>query len=94
MEDLYGTYEAGLLLSSLTPDWSVTISHCCSYRHCVLLAHIYLYHVLQLIGNLFLAQTEKLLEPLVRIEMPLARVLAEVETTGIAASPKLLADQK
>ena len=38
-------------------------------------------------------QSEGLLEPLATIEMPLARVLAEVEATGIAASPQRLAAQ-
>ena len=38
-------------------------------------------------------QSEGLLEPLATIEMPLARVLAEVEAAGIAASPQRLAAQ-
>ncbi len=39
-------------------------------------------------------QSEKLLEPLARIEMPVVRVLAEVEAKGIAANPAILAAQK
>jgi DNA polymerase I-like protein with 3'-5' exonuclease and polymerase domains len=38
-------------------------------------------------------QSEGLLELLACIEMPLARVLADVEVTGIAASPERLAAQ-
>lgn len=35
-------------------------------------------------------QDQQQLEPLARLEMPLVRVLADVETTGIAASPAVL----
>ena len=42
----------------------------------------------------FALQKEQLLEPLMSIEMPLVRVLADMEATGIATSPTALAAQK
>lgn len=39
-------------------------------------------------------QREQLLAPLMRIEMPLARALADIEMAGIAACPATLAAQR
>lgn len=66
-----------------------------STRRCFCRLHVLSHPPGAISKHAFLSpQSEKLLEPLARIEMPVVRVLAEVEAKGIAANPAVLAAQK